>query len=544
MMSSDIHPNKIIDSHFLNYKESKEKIQYIFCQYSAEERLKYHRNDLIFHKKNIDQCLENISFYYLEGLIDISFLKSNLDEKDYMTILKMERSSKQSIKTEPLDDGDIDIESNDVDRSRNFISIENSREILYPLIYNIPEPKEIKNKIDLYIEGLKNLKDSNIDIDYQETLNAFNAIDELFDTYSDWVIVYRYLRVLNYHKQGNKIFRPEYINLKSKTKDPIFSFLEQFSNDYTKLDLSNYNKEFIRIFTEVSRDNVITENEKLFLKEKAGEYGISPSQLEYLMSNNFIAFPSFYRIVVEACMDGKITHAEEKYLREKASQYNIEEDILNKMVKEELRKVNASSKYIKYEAFYQLILQYFLLNFLNLNSSLALKLGNRINKILLKKKVNQKKINDTLLEFKEIIRFEFNKKVDFEYIPSDYSIYRIYEDLDIEYLSYREITELDSLKARKTKTESEKSEGKKVLPVELLWEIYIDEDLPDPLKIDFYNKKLILRGSEQDNVQKHFVDFVSNLFYQREFHRSIDTDLMFENLELFYGRERKHFNKP
>jgi hypothetical protein len=66
------------------------------------------------------------------------------------------------------------------------------------------------------------------------------------------------------------------------------------------------------------------------------------------------------------------------------------------------------------------------------------------------------------------------------------------------------------------------------------WKIISDNLLIKNIKIDFLNKKVIFKNSKNLSNENLFKQFLENLSIQRNYNRTFELDLFFENLQEFY----------
>ena len=106
---------------------------------------------------------------------------------------------------------------------------------------------------------------------------------------------------------------------------------------------------------------MITQNEKVYLEEKAAEYFIDPEKLKRYLENPFFGHETFKIFIDQICEDMVITEVERNYIEEKANQYNVSLDEMNKMIDIGLNRAAFHKKLINSSEFYDIILIYLIL---------------------------------------------------------------------------------------------------------------------------------------------------------------------------------------
>jgi len=517
------------------YCDSRAELNHLFATKSPSERCTKYRNDIIMLNKAIQDSLTSIHSLMNKKIVRLEDIKEKIDDRDLLVLLsKFDGGLNQS--TAFISKSENSGITNCILKEEGETDIWQYKSLFYPLIYQIPDKNAIVNRTSEYYNELKS---SIYDKEkLRQIHDSFLVIAHNSANLDDWMIVFEALvQSLELTRQKHEVFKDSYLNLKENVSSPFYAFLTEFENAFEKFEFSNIKKEFISILIEVSRDNIITEKERMYLFQKAKEFNIRNEEFNYLINNKFIAYPSFHLLVSEVCVDGLVTETEYGYLREKSKQYNIKEEILSEMISEELRKFKIFESYKNKDDFFQLLLIYYLLLFVDNKSESVFKLGNILNNILKNNNSNAINLTTQVPIFSELLRLEINRKIGHQLIPKNYSVDKIYPLFDLRIPDYKSIQDPKEVKRNKS-IHLTNFLNYSDFPPENRWHVRIDPLMGSNLKIDTRSKEIIFRNRSNLNEQELFEAFVSNLFYNWSFHRSRETDLLFENLEHFYGKSR------
>lgn len=237
---------------------------------------------------------------------------------------------------------------------------EDSIELLYPILYKgFPKKNDITDKLDQIINylldavnTLNNFPSENILIDlllvFESKLNTFKHDAFLYH------LIYKYKK-----EKKHTIDDSFYVNqLKELLTNPYKNYFSLSNMNMGHISFKDDSVEFDKIIREVCRDNIITNNEKKFIEEKASEYFINPEKLKRYLDNPFFGYESFKIFIDQICEDGIITDTEREYIVEKAKQYNVSEEKMEEMINIGLVRSSLLKKLSKSEEFYEIVLTY------------------------------------------------------------------------------------------------------------------------------------------------------------------------------------------
>lgn len=157
-----------------------------------------------------------------------------------------------------------------------------------------------------------------------------------------------------------------WLNFQNSVSDPIYAFQDlYFDFIHNKSLVNHFGEDLSIVVEEVLRDDIISENEKYYLFEKAEEHGIPHVSMEGLLKDYFQTNPALKKLIYEICKDGKITEAEKNYLLEKTSQYKISDDKIITEIESILNTINKIRTLFANEHFYNLVILLYIGKFLD-----------------------------------------------------------------------------------------------------------------------------------------------------------------------------------
>lgn len=248
---------------------------------------------------------------------------------------------------------------------------EDSIELLYPVLYKgFPQRNAINLKLDQIINylldavnNLKGFPSENILIDlllvFENNQNSYKHDAFLF------YLIYEYKKQKNQNIEDS----PYVSELKNLMVNPFKNYFTLSNINMEQISFKEDNPEFDKIIREVCRDNIITENEKKYITEKASEYFIDSEKLSRYLNNPFFGYESFKIFIDQVCEDGLITEVEREYINEKAKQYNVSDDKLEEMINIGLVRSSLLKRLIKSNEFYEISLVYLISHSFEINST-------------------------------------------------------------------------------------------------------------------------------------------------------------------------------
>ena len=178
-------------------------------------------------------------------------------------------------------------------------------------------------------------------------------------------LIYRYKKKYNQKIEDSVNIE----KLKEQLKDPFKHFFDLTNINLEYISFKEDSPEFDHIIKEVCRDNIVTQNEKAYLTEKASEYFIDPKKLERYLDNPFFGHETFKIFVDQICEDLIVTDVERNYISEKALQYNVSFEEMNKMIDIGLSRASFYKKLTNSSEFYDIILIYLISNSLKIKNT-------------------------------------------------------------------------------------------------------------------------------------------------------------------------------
>lgn len=246
-----------------------------------------------------------------------------------------------------------------------------SIELLYPILYKgFPERNQIIDKLDQIINYL---------LDAVNNLNGFpseNILIDLLLVFESKLNTFKhdaflYHLIYKYKKQKKQSIEDSfYVNkLRELLTNPFKNYFSLSSMNMEHISFKDDSVEFDKIIREVCRDNIITNNEKKYIEEKASEYFIDPEKLKRYLDNPFFGYESFKIFIDQICEDGIITEVERVYIVEKAKQYNVSKAKMEEMIKIGLVRSSLLKKLSKSVEFYEIVLTYLVSHSFNIKST-------------------------------------------------------------------------------------------------------------------------------------------------------------------------------
>ena len=248
---------------------------------------------------------------------------------------------------------------------------EDSEELLFPILYKgFPNKDFINDKLEQIINYL---------IDAINTVKDFPSEDVLIDlllVFEQGLNTYKhdaflYSLIFKYKNNNNNKLEDslEIQQLKIFIENPFKNYFSLSNTNMENVSFKDDSPEFDHIIKEVCRDNVITKNEREYLKIKAAEYFINTEKLERYLNNPFFGYETFKVFIDQVCEDCIITDLERDYIKEKAVQYNVPLDQMNKMISNGLMRASFTRKLINSREFYDIVLSYLFSNSFNFQNT-------------------------------------------------------------------------------------------------------------------------------------------------------------------------------
>ncbi len=232
--------------------------------------------------------------------------------------------------------------------------------LLIPLKYKISSEECLKHfsKID----KTKPIKFEYFSIEsYNYNNKSLDNIEENSADYFSCANIYSLQQI----KEHEIIIRSHWLEFKKDIKNPILILQhDYFQYVYEQDILKMFGNKMATVLREVLRDEVVTQNEKEYIFEKAEEYGVDQILLSNYLENIQVLNPAFREIIYRVCEDGVLTQNEKKYLIEKASAYNVKKEEVFKEITSTLNLINEVHNLIENELFYNYLCLLILLKFL------------------------------------------------------------------------------------------------------------------------------------------------------------------------------------
>lgn len=218
--------------------------------------------------------------------------------------------------------------------------IENINPIFNPLIYDIESLKG-----DLFSD-FQLFKSLNIDVDLRDE-NKNYTYDVIKNFNSEYLTFCQNNREV--------LLNPRFKQLIDFLNNPFHYYLESISvNEIDKLE--TVREAYPEFFEEIARDNVITQIEESFLIEKLEEKDIDVNEFIWLQNNDIIGLGSFKVLVDQVCEDGILTDNERLFITEKAKDYNVPDEILHRLIDHGLTKAKIVHDNLNDEIFYEYVI--------------------------------------------------------------------------------------------------------------------------------------------------------------------------------------------
>lgn len=245
--------------------------------------------------------------------------------------------------------------------------------LLQPFKYNIPFYTDYLADVRRYQSSLlayskQQEKGQQKEADSSKSILSISAVGEF--SVSEWetVISLLFRQSLEKENHGTRHhIRDRWSEISTRFSDP-FSWYLCVTKSYRRAE-KNQNpfssKTFDALFLEITRDNIVTEVELSFLREKARDYGVSETQLEKALERANPALHAFSNFVSEVCRDGIVTENERFFLEEKAITYNIPIELALSLLDEELKLARNFLALRQSEQFYELVTQCLILHFVS-----------------------------------------------------------------------------------------------------------------------------------------------------------------------------------
>ena len=213
-----------------------------------------------------------------------------------------------------------------------WITPEDKNFLLLPLNFRVPTLNEILNNIDEFKDLCTNECNNNLENKLIE--NSFECLGDRVFGKNEIIIIYKILhRYYNISSNKENLLRDSFKQFQFYLNDPLRYFL--FLTGYRVNNTITFtNSKFQKLFDEVVRDNIVTNDERNYLIEKADYYGVDTDLVIQSLNNPKKNNSSFLYLINEVCEDGVITDAERKFVNEKATEYNFDKEEVNKILSE------------------------------------------------------------------------------------------------------------------------------------------------------------------------------------------------------------------
>lgn len=273
------------------------------------------------------------------------------------------------------------------------------------------------------------------------------------------------------------------------------------------LNLNINNKALEDIIVRITKDNRITEIEEKFLVQKINEYGLDNNILEVAkkaVNENNPYLDDILHVIFE---DRKITLEELMFLKEKVDEKEINRDATVRR-------------------FWQIGFIFYPTTFQNIEGFTR------------------------FLKLKYLYHLMSDKEYEFEYLD----LFRVSEFESIFRNANARITDLILDLIVKMKMDFDASDinahldkieigrihdyvGKDPGIISDHWKLIYDNARQKAIEFDILNRKIIMSNRNNRSDREIFIEFITQLFEQRKYHRSPEIDLFFENFEDFYNGE-------
>ena len=503
-----------VKSVFMDLNEKFSARQVIFMSASAEDRKSIYAQDLISLSKEIEDALPNVLEIYnsLKQIEKETIRKSICTafriKIDQNTITQLSYNNKTTHKNS---------NANQRNSFKTKWSVEQSgrESLLFPFIYlDFPTLIEIQENIEDYKSTLITFVENSEFISIEKIKELLIAVEHGAQSIDDEIHLFWTIYELK-NRSGEILFSHEINKLKGYIKNPIKEFFMLTDRNVENISFASENPKFHKILKEIGRDNVITENERSYIFEKAEEHFIDKSKLTLYLDNPFIGFESFKIFINQICEDGIVTEVERDYIDEKAKQYNVPAEKIDEMISVGLIRAAGIERLSNKEEFYDVILIYLFAHSFNIKS-----VGNIFFKALHSKNINK---DEDIHIVKEILTDELSKRLSIMSIHFETSanIMLLFDALNISFPNYDEAISnyniekinLASLSGNQKKSSFESIHDKIYIDNLKIDDVVINksEKLPRPFDVKFLGSKVSISYSSQIN-ETDFVKAIS-VFY-------------------------------
>jgi len=420
-----------IKSVFMDLNEKFSDRQVIFMSASAEDRKSIYAQDLISLSKEIEDALPNVlEIYNSLKQIEKETIRNSICTAfrikiDQNTIIQLSYNNKTTPKNS---------NTNQRNSFKTKWAVEQSgrESLLFPFIYlDFPTLIKIQENIEDYKSTLITFVENSEFISIEKIKELLIAVEHGAQSIDDEIHLFWTIYELK-NRSGEILFSHEINKLKGYIKNPIKEFFMLTDRNVENISFASENPKFHKILKEIGRDNVITENERSYIFEKAEEHFIDKSKLTLYLDNPFIGFESFKIFINQICEDGIVTEVERDYIDEKAKQYNVPAEKIDEMISVGLIRAAGIERLSNKEEFYDVILIYLFAHSFNIKS-----VGNIFFKALHSKNINK---DEDIHIVKEILTDELSKRLSIMSIHFETSsnIRHLFDSLNISCPNYEE----------------------------------------------------------------------------------------------------------
>jgi hypothetical protein len=511
----------------LEFTELNKKIsdrQVIFMTASPEERKTIYAQELISLSKEIENSFPNILEFYnnlnqikkqtIRNSICAAF-KLKIDQNSIVLPSFQEQvqpENRNTIEQIPIKkDWQID------EKGRNSL--------LFPFIYSdFPSLIEIQENIEDYKSTLLSFVENSGITSISSIKELLIAVEQDAQSTDDEIKLFWIIYELK-NRSGNISLSNEINKLNNYLKNPIKEFFMLIDRNVENISFASENPKFHKILKEIGRDNIITENERNYIFEKAEEHFIDKSKLTIYLDNPFIGFESFKIFIDQICEDGIISSVERTYIDEKAQQYNVSTEKVEEMISVGLMRAAKIEKLSNKKEFYDVILVYLFAHSFNIHA-----IGNILFKALYSKNIYLLADLQVLKElvFDELLNRLIKKSCHFR---NSNTIKEVLELIELKSLSYE-----DAFKQfHNNSVKKDEDRIREIDENSFEWKVIENRKINSSIQIDYKNKTLYIKSLIDTLPSNLFIEFINNLFNTRNKHRSPEIDLFFENFEDFYN---------
>lgn len=413
----------------LNKKFSDRQV--IFMTASPEERKTIYAQELISLSKEIENSFPNI----LEVYNNLNQIKKQTIRNSICAAFKLKIDQNSivlpSFQEQVQPENRNTIEQIPVKKDWQ-IDEKGRNSLLFPFIYSdFPTLIEIQENIEDYKSTLLSFVENSGITSISSIKELLIAIEQDAQSTDDEIKLFWIIYELK-NRSGNISLSNEINKLNNYLKNPIKEFFMLIDRNVENISFASENPKFHKILKEIGRDNIITENERRYIFEKAEEHFIDKGKLALYLGNPFIGFESFKIFIDQICVDGIITQVERDYIDEKAKQYNVPENKIDEMVSVGLMRATKIEKLSNKEGFYDVILVYLFAHSFNIQA-----IGNILIKAMYSKNMNNYRDIHILKELvtDELLKRLLKKSQHFRLIPN---IMILFDVLNISFPNYNE----------------------------------------------------------------------------------------------------------